>query len=358
MSSVPETAVCEKCGEAKPLTTEHWKPTGTAGAWRAKCRTCIQAEDRERWHARQRPQQYTVETPRDQALALAPENVHLLIDVESQRVNLTSMWRAAGAPESKRPANWKQTEQAREFLAELAESGIANDYIAPSAQRGGADGGSTWDHWQAGVEYARYLSAAFAIRWNNYARAYLEGQRIAPPDVAPAVVPPADDDAVVDFAAELYRLTGRFLEANKQREAAKVAMLGRVATAPITPDGMQIADPRRAGYVYLLEKIGARPPQYKIGFTQDDDVAKRQRAVEGQSGIETRRLHTIHSDEAERLEKHLHRHYGRKRIKGTEWFLLTAHDVSALCHLPQFIRYSDFTADVLAEVVVIQGELL
>lgn len=350
MSSVTQT--CTTCGQTKPLDDQHWRRDKKFNSWRRQCLECYRKEDRERYHARKpQPKQYTAETPREQSLALVPENVHLLIDVESQRVSLTSMWRASGAGERQAPGDWLQTESAQAFVSALAETEYASNVL--ETRRGGT-GSGTWAHWQVGVEYARYLSPAFAIRWNNYARAYLEGR----PRPAEPIAPPApSDDTVVDFAAELYRLAGRFLEANKQREQAKAAMLGRVAAAPIAPTGMQIADPRQAGYVYVLEKIGARPPQYKIGFTQDENIDHRQRDVEGQSGIVTRRLHTIHSDEAERLERKIHAYYRRKRVKG-EWFMLTEQDVSALCNLPQFIRYADFSTDALATVVVVQGSLL
>lgn len=347
------TQTCTKCGQTKPLDDQHWRRDKKFNSWRRQCRTCYQEEDRERWHARKpQPTQYTAETPREQSIALVPENVHLLIDVESERVNLTSMWRASGAPESKRPANWKQTEQAREFLAELAETVIGNGYNASSAQRGGAEGGSTWEHWQAGAEYARYLSPAFAIRWNNYARAYLEGDRRI---VDPLTLTPASDEDIIQYAADLHRLTARLLDAHRQREEAKDELIDRATTPPAVPRA-RVTDPRRAGKVYLIEKVNSRPREYKIGKTQVA-TSERKRGIEGQANITTRVLKVIETDDVGKLEPALHRVYKRKRIAG-EWFALADSDVSALCNLPSFVKASDFNPDMLATVVVVQGALL
>jgi len=162
VESVTQKA-CSVCGEFKPDTTEYFRPTG-AGVPRGICRDCDREADRQRWHGKREP------------LALIPGNADQFYDREKDLYNLTALWRAAGCPRSKKPAAWKQTEQGKDFLARLAEQGIANGYSSIS-------GVGAWGHWQSAVEYAGYLDPSFAIQWNEYAAAYLRGEQRA--DAAP-----------------------------------------------------------------------------------------------------------------------------------------------------------------------------
>ena len=72
-------------------------------------------------------------------------------------LNLTDMWRAAGADPSKRPANWARHDATVEFVEHL-RGNVFPEHIEPfQTDRGGADPG-TWAHWQIGLAYAKYLS--------------------------------------------------------------------------------------------------------------------------------------------------------------------------------------------------------
>lgn len=171
MGIVPEdNKPCSVCGTIYPNTLAYFRPTGT-GEPRSICRVCDRAADRQRWHGTREP------------LALIPGNAEQFYDHERELYNLTAMWRAAGCPKSKRPAAWMQTEQAKEFVAEL---NIANGYIKSDQGRTGG----TWAHWQVAVEYAGYLSPAFAIQWNEYAAAYIRGEQRT--DMVPYAAPPTD----------------------------------------------------------------------------------------------------------------------------------------------------------------------
>lgn len=171
---------CSMCHRVLPEQKPYFSTNGMNAKgerpFKAKCNDC-QNEYQQQFYkhkdaAQARPDQGERST--SQVLDLVPANVHLLIDVDNQRGNLTNMHRASKEGDSKRPANWLQTEQAKEFIAALAASlNVGIDYILQAVS--GRDGG-TWAHWQVCVEYARYLSPAFAIRWNEYARLYLEGK--------------------------------------------------------------------------------------------------------------------------------------------------------------------------------------
>ena len=87
------------------------------------------------------------------------------LDFEGARVrpkddalNLTVMWRAAGAPASNPPTEWQRQAQAADFIYSIADTmGEADGF--PIWTKGGRDGG-TWARWQIGITYAEYLSRA------------------------------------------------------------------------------------------------------------------------------------------------------------------------------------------------------
>lgn len=99
-------------------------------------------------------------------------------------LNLTDMWRAAGADPSRRPAKWLETEQAKQFVEFVENSkGVRSEDILrnePGNPRKG-DGGATLAYWQIGMAYAKYLSPAFHAWCNQVVRAYMEG-KLAPID--------------------------------------------------------------------------------------------------------------------------------------------------------------------------------
>lgn len=69
------------------------------------------------------------------------------------------MWRAAGSPENKRPAEWARKE-GEPFIAFIAGNlNVAHSHIEKLVQpsRGGRDP-HTSAHWQVGIAYAQYLS--------------------------------------------------------------------------------------------------------------------------------------------------------------------------------------------------------
>lgn len=95
---------------------------------------------------------------------------------------LTDLWRAAGAPNGNRPANWLRKEGAA-FVAFLRDSSSVPG--GHTRQRPGnpakGEPPTTWAHWQLALAYAKSLSPEFHARVNEVYRAYSAGQ-LAPAD--------------------------------------------------------------------------------------------------------------------------------------------------------------------------------
>ena len=114
-----------------------------------------------------------------------------------QMLNLTDMWRAAGAPGSRRPSLWLalgETAQFRSYLRTRPLGGtpgaaylnVGQDDIRPSeadglVAAGRGKGGATWAHWQLALAYAQYLYTPFHHWCNEVVRTVLEQPGISPP---------------------------------------------------------------------------------------------------------------------------------------------------------------------------------
>jgi hypothetical protein len=97
------------------------------------------------------------------------------------QVSLTDLWRAAGSPSNKEPAQWLRTEQAKELINELNNEAVMgenhNDKNIGTSRfvktiRGGKNGGGgTWACRDLAVSYAGYLSPKLQLFVN---RVFLE----------------------------------------------------------------------------------------------------------------------------------------------------------------------------------------
>jgi len=110
------------------------------------------------------------------------------IRLRGAMLNLTDMWKAAGRPENRRPADWLALEETLRFraYADIHWTEL-EDPVASNAGQAGiwnldTDGfvatvrgnqGGTWAHWQLALPYARYLSPAFHLWCNTVVRAAL-----------------------------------------------------------------------------------------------------------------------------------------------------------------------------------------
>ena len=104
-------------------------------------------------------------------------------------LNLADMWRAAGRPADRRPADWLALEETTRFRAYADDHWTeVEDPVAANAGQAGiwnldTDGlvaavrgnqGGTWAHWQLALPYARYLSPRFHLWCNSVLRAAME----------------------------------------------------------------------------------------------------------------------------------------------------------------------------------------
>lgn len=119
------------------------------------------------------------------------------------RLNLTDMWRAAGADPARKPAHWLRSDTARDFIAFIAGNlKVAESQLCEVTQGAPETGGGTWAHWQVGMAYAKYLSPEFHVWCNEVVRAHMEG-RPAPPSLA---LPPSLTDALATIAQQSVTL--------------------------------------------------------------------------------------------------------------------------------------------------------
>ncbi|WP_226576520.1 KilA-N domain-containing protein [Acuticoccus sediminis] len=86
-------------------------------------------------------------------------------------LSLTDMWKAAGAPPDKRPAEWLRHDGTKEFVECVAATVNVGKAHILEGQRGRA--GGTWAHWQIGLAYAKYLSPEFHIWCNEIVRSVM-----------------------------------------------------------------------------------------------------------------------------------------------------------------------------------------
>ncbi len=92
-----------------------------------------------------------------------------------EKVNLTDMWRAAGSPAGKRPAEWLRRESTIEFSAHLADVGQTHiDNLTENTKGGASGGGATWGHWHLAMAYARSLDHAFHVWCNDVIRVAMQ----------------------------------------------------------------------------------------------------------------------------------------------------------------------------------------
>lgn len=91
-----------------------------------------------------------------------------------EAVNLTDAWRAAGGDNSKRPAQWIRSKQAKGIVSALEVAvGISHSGLFSVETGGAAGGGATWAHWQLAMAYAQYLSPEFHTWCNDVVRAHM-----------------------------------------------------------------------------------------------------------------------------------------------------------------------------------------
>lgn len=107
-----------------------------------------------------------------------------VIGQSGDMISLTDMWKAAGGPEGKQPAQWSRTDLANEFIEFVAGNLKCADSHIFGSKAG--RGGGTFAHWQIAIAYAKYLSPRFHMWANDAVREKMERMRAAPAIEAPA----------------------------------------------------------------------------------------------------------------------------------------------------------------------------
>ncbi|SBW12709.1 conserved hypothetical protein [uncultured Alphaproteobacteria bacterium] len=105
-----------------------------------------------------------------------------------ERLNLTDMWKAAGADPSRRPVEWLRSAEAIrfvEFLAETTGEKVGDSHLFQVAK---GRTGSTTAHWQIGLAYAKYLSPDFHMWCNTVVREKMEGRSVSVDVLTPGEV--------------------------------------------------------------------------------------------------------------------------------------------------------------------------
>jgi hypothetical protein len=91
---------------------------------------------------------------------------------------LTDMWKAAGSPEHKNPAQWRRHPGTAEFIDHVGDI-VCQQHNIWRGEPGRT--GGTWAHWQIGLAYAKHLSPEFHVWCNEVVRAHMEGRHAEPP---------------------------------------------------------------------------------------------------------------------------------------------------------------------------------
>ncbi len=106
---------------------------------------------------------------------------HQIAD-QGETISLTSLWKAEGAEESRKPAQWLRSVEAKRFIEFLADSlgldpEVSNSHFGlVKVSRGGSAKGETFAHWQLGMAYGKYLSPKLHAWFNTVVRDVMQGK--------------------------------------------------------------------------------------------------------------------------------------------------------------------------------------
>lgn len=137
-------------------------------------------------------------------------------DDGSVLINATEMAKAFG----KRPSDWLKLPNTKEFLNELSSvrKSPTSEYQAVITAMGSAEnGGGTWLHEDAAIEFARWLSPKFAIWCNDHIKQILKEGISMTPQTAEDIL--SNPDFLIKMARNIKKLHTRVeeLEIEKQR---------------------------------------------------------------------------------------------------------------------------------------------
>lgn len=94
---------------------------------------------------------------------------------KGEMLSLTELWKAAGSPENKQPAQWMRHDDAKQFIEHVGQIlNVSQEHIVKSV-RGGKKPG-TWAHWQIALAYAKTLDHRLHAEINAVYRAHQEAK--------------------------------------------------------------------------------------------------------------------------------------------------------------------------------------
>ena len=179
-----------------------------------------------------------------------------------QMLNLTDMWRAAGAPGSRRPSLWlalAETAQFRSYLRTRPACGAPaaaclnvgqGDISRPQADglvaAGRGKGGATWAHWQLALAYAQYLSPPCHHWCNEVVRAVME---------RPGPASPHGDAALAGYLERRFALLHRRLD-DLDRHAGDLMFLAASAQELLFGKRREFSERSRL----VVRSVVAAPP--------------------------------------------------------------------------------------------------
>lgn len=174
-----------------------------------------------------------------------------------ERLNLTDMWKAAGADPSRKPADWARKEGASFIEAVSLSLNMPVEHIY-RAERGKS--GSTQAHWQIGLAYAKYLSPEFHMWCNTVVRERMEGKSVSLSD--------ADEitrriDGMLKMVA--HKVTGTekvialMADTMERQDSVIAGLTERVNNLMLLADSRGRATADRVSVRQLLDDAGALP---------------------------------------------------------------------------------------------------
>jgi len=203
------------------------------------------------------------------ALATTSSALHFegkAIRAEGEMVCLTDMWRAGGADESRRPANWLRQEGVKTFLEHLRGSVLDEHTESVRTVTGGSDPG-TWGHWQVAIFYAKSLSPAFHVWCNTIVKAHMEGKVLEARGVRAVTSPNSSHLRALTASRRID------LEEKKLKERAFASLAKRLQDAGRTELALVI-DVKRAEAVSGESLAFALPPAEHHDWKSPTEIAK------------------------------------------------------------------------------------
>lgn len=118
------------------------------------------------------------------------EHNGVVVSERDEMLSLTDMWKAAGSPANKDPAQWLRQAGTVEFVECVAAFDMGKSHIKKvrGSAAGKRGGGGTFANWQIALAYAKYLDPVFHMKCNEIVRERMEGKSVAVATLPPEVL--------------------------------------------------------------------------------------------------------------------------------------------------------------------------